>query len=220
MIKAFIFDIDGTLIDSNDFHAKAWERAFAEYGKIIPLQKLRGRIGKGSDQLLPEFLDPEELKRIGKPVAELSDKIFKKDYLLQVRPFPKVRELFKKIRETGARIALGTSSKEDMVAQYMILAQIEDLVERSASADDAKASKPQPDIFHAAMRQLGNPSRESVRVVGDTPYDALAARRANLRPIGLLCGGFSRESLLASGCENIYEDPAQMLDELDGLFAT
>jgi beta-phosphoglucomutase-like phosphatase (HAD superfamily) len=215
MIKAFIFDIDGTLVDSNDFHAKSWERAFAKHGKAIPAQKIRPHIAKGADHLLPIFLDSQEIKCIGKSVAELSDKIFKADYLVQIRPFPMVRELFKKIRDAGARIALETSSKQDRIKDYMVIAQIEDLVEQSASAADVSESKPEPDIFHSAMKQLGNPAHDSVLVVGDTPYDALAAKRAGLRAIGLLCGGHSSENLRENGCTGIYNDPAHMFQELE-----
>jgi HAD superfamily hydrolase (TIGR01549 family) len=215
MVKAFIFDIDGTLIDSNDFHAMAWERAFRAHGKCIPFQLIRPHLGKGSDQLLPVFLSKEEIEKIGKQLSELNGSIFKHEYLPQVRPFPKVRELFKKLRDAGVRIALASSSKNEEVQEYMILAQIDDLVEKSASADDASESKPQPDIFHSAMKQLGNPPPETVLVVGDTPYDAIAATRAKLPVIGVLCGGFAEENLRNSGCRAVFRDPADILNNLE-----
>ena len=219
MKNAFIFDIDGTLIDSNDFHARSWEKAFAAHGKIIPFQKIRAQLGKGADQLLPEFLSAQEVRAIGKQVSELSGQIFKQEYMVQIRPFPKVRELFKKMRESGGRVALASSSKQEQVEQYKIIAQIDDLVEQSASADDAEASKPQPDIFHAALAQLGDPPRDTVVVTGDSPYDAIAAKRAKLASIGLLCGGFSQKELLAQGCRAIFQDPAHMLENLEQIFA-
>jgi HAD superfamily hydrolase (TIGR01549 family) len=217
MIKAFIFDIDGTLIDSNDFHARAWERAFAASGKAVAFQDIRPHMGKGSDQLLPEFLRADEIERLGKTISELRGNIFKREYLPQVRPFPKVRELFRRIRETGARIALASSAKEEEVESYKKIAQIDDLVEKSTSSDDAKESKPEPDVFHAAMAQLGNPERDSVLVVGDTPYDAAAAVKAKLPVIGVLCGGFPEKALRANGYCAVYRDPADLLEHLEDI---
>jgi HAD superfamily hydrolase (TIGR01549 family) len=215
MIKAFIFDIDGTLIDSNDFHARAWEKAFAANGKAVAFQNIRSHMGKGLDQLLPEFLNADEIERLGKAISDLRGEIFKREYLPQVRPFPKVRELFKRIREKGARIALASSAKKQEVEDYKIIAQIDDLVEKSTSSEDADKSKPQPDVFHAAMAQLGNPERESVLVVGDTPYDSLAAVKARLPVIGVLCGGFSEKVLRSNGCRAVYRDPADLLEHLE-----
>jgi beta-phosphoglucomutase-like phosphatase (HAD superfamily) len=87
------------LIDSNDFHAKAWEKAFAAHGETIPVRKIRPHPGKGSDQLLPEFLSKEEIGKLGKSITESRVEIFKREYLPQLRPFPKVRELFRKIQD-------------------------------------------------------------------------------------------------------------------------
>src|SRR3978361_593942 len=147
MSKFFIFDIDGTLVDSNDFHALAWQQAFLEKGKEVSLKEIRAQIGKGADQLLPMFLNKEELKKFSKELSEIQVAIFKQKYFIQVRPFAKVRELFKAIRGEGGAIALASSSDKKNVEQYEILAEISDLVEKSASADDAEKTKPAPDIF-------------------------------------------------------------------------
>jgi HAD superfamily hydrolase (TIGR01549 family) len=217
MSKFFIFDIDGTLVDSNDFHAMAWQQAFAAKGKNISLKQIRPHIGKGSDQFLPAFLDKEELKELGDELDELQGKIFREQYLLQVRPFPKVRELFKSIRDADGRIALASSSDKKDVEKYEVIAQIEDLVEESTSSDDAEKTKPAPDIFEAAMRNLGNPPKNSVMVVGDTPHDAVAAKWAGLSIAGVLCGGFSEADLKSHGCFAIYQDPADILANLPAL---
>jgi HAD superfamily hydrolase (TIGR01509 family) len=211
MIEAFIFDIDGTLIDSNDFHAEAWQKAFAEYGKFFPFEKIRAQIGKGADTLLPVFLSEKEIREFGDQVAETRGEIFKNEYLARVKPFPQVRELFEKIKADGKKIALASSANEDEVEEYKKLANIEDLVEKSTSADDAEKSKPEPDIFQAAIKILGDPAPETILVVGDTPYDAEAATKANLKIIGVLCGGFSEKDLREKGCAEIYQDPADLL---------
>lgn len=219
VVKAFIFDIDGTLVDSNDLHASAWERAFAANGKAVSSHNIRPHLGKGADQLLPEFLTAEEIKKIGKAITEKREEIFKRDYQVQVRPFPKVRELFKKIHDAGARIALASSSKKEEVEENKTIAQIGDLVEKSSSADQAKQSKPAPDIFFAAMELLGQPAHDTVLVVGDTPYDAIAALKAGLPIIGVLCGGFSEKDLREHGCRAVYRDPADILENLEGIMA-
>lgn len=211
MIKAVIFDIDGTLVDSVDLHAQAWKETFKQYGKDIPYQQVRHQIGKGGDQLLPVFFSQEELDEFGEEMEEYRGKIFKRDYLPRVRAFPDVRELFLKIKADGKRLALASSAKEDELKTYKKIAQIEDLVEEETSADDADKSKPHPDIFEAALERLGDITPAEAIVVGDTPYDAEAARKIRLRTIGVLCGGFPEAELDAAGCVAIYEGPADLL---------
>ncbi len=215
MIKAVIFDIDGTLVDSVDLHAQAWKETFKQYGKDIPYQQVRHQIGKGGDQLMPVFFSQDELDEFGEEMEEYRSKIYKRDYLRRVRAFPQVRELFLKIKADGKRLALASSAKEDELATYKKVAQIEDLVEEETSADDAEKSKPHPDIFEAALEQLGGLAPAEVIVVGDTPYDAEAARKIRLRTIGVLCGGFPEAELDAAGCIGIYNDPADLLARYD-----
>lgn len=221
MIKAFIFDVDGTLINSNDFHALAWQKAFAEYGKEIKFGKIREQIGKGADMLLPVFLSKKEIEEFGDELAKRRGEIFKNEYMERVKPFPKVRELFQKIKADGLKIALASSSKKTEVKQYEKIANIADLVEKETSADDSEKSKPAPDIFEAALKLLKNPAPENVLVVGDTPYDAEAATKAGIKIIGVLCGGFPKSELEKAGCAAIYENPADLLknyEEIAGKF--
>lgn len=211
MIKAVIFDIDGTLVDSVDLHAQAWKEAFKHYGKEVPYEQVRHQIGKGGDQLLPVFFSQAELEEFGEEMEEYRGEIYKRDYLPRVRSFPEVRELFARIRQDGKRIALASSAKKEELAEYKKIARIEDLVEEQASADDAEKSKPHPDIFEAALGQLGDIRAAEALVIGDTPYDAEAAGKAGLRTIGMLCGGFPEAELRAAGCVAIYDNPADLL---------
>ncbi len=215
MIEAFIFDIDGTLIDSNDFHAEAWQKAFEKYGKKISFNEIRPQIGKGADTLLPEFLTEQEIEEFGDEIADLRGEIFKREYMPRVKPFPKVRELFRRIKADGKKVALASSSNEDEVEEYKKIADIEDLVEKSTSADDAEESKPEPDIIKAALKLLGDPAPETVLVIGDTPYDAEAATKAELKIVGVLCGGFPETNLRENGCLEIYENPADLLENYE-----
>jgi HAD superfamily hydrolase (TIGR01509 family) len=211
MIKAVIFDIDGTLVDSVDLHAQAWREAFKHFGKDIPFEDVRHQIGKGGDQLMPVFFSKDELNKFGEEMEKYRGQLFKRDFLPKVRPFPHVRELFQKIISDRLRIALASSAKEEELKEYKKIAHIEDLVEEETSADDADKSKPHPDIFEAALERLGDVEPVEAIVVGDTPYDAQAAGKINLRTIGVLCGGFPEAELKAAGCIEIYKGPADML---------
>jgi HAD superfamily hydrolase (TIGR01549 family) len=215
MIKAVIFDVDGTLLDSVDFHAQAWKEILARYGHDIPFEEIRHQIGKGGDKLLPVFLSKEELEQFQEKIEQERAEYFKRVYLPRVAPFPKVRELFERIRRDGKRIALASSGKADEVEKYAEIAGIADLIDAKTSSDDAEESKPEPDIFQAAVRKLGDIAIDQIIAVGDTPYDAEAAGKIGLRTIGVLCGGFPEAELRAAGCIAIYRDPADLLSRYD-----
>jgi HAD superfamily hydrolase (TIGR01549 family) len=209
VIKAVIFDIDGTLVDSVDFHAEAWQRAFAKFGKQIPFETIRAQIGKGGDQLLPVFWTEEELKRIGESMTKYRTELYQKEYLPRVQGFPKVRELFEHLLAHGKQVALASSAKGEELETYEKIAGIEDLVDTATSSDDAEKSKPHPDIFEAALERLGHPPVDDCFVIGDTPYDIEAAAKAGVRTIAVRCGGFPEESL--RGAVAIYDSPADLL---------
>ncbi len=216
MAEAIIFDIDGTLLDSVDLHAQAWQEAFRDFGHEIAFDQIRSQIGKGGDQLLPVFLSPEELRNEGEKLQEFRGKLFKAKYLDKVKPFPGVRALFLKLKEKGQRIGLASSAKGDELKDFERIAQIDDLVEVETSSADAKRSKPHPDIFEAALERLGDKvPHEEVMVVGDSPHDAEAAGKAGLRTIGVLCGGFPEKDLRAAGCIAIYQGPEDLLRQYE-----
>jgi HAD superfamily hydrolase (TIGR01549 family) len=212
MAEAIIFDIDGTLLDSVDLHAEAWQEAFRYFGREIPLGEIRSQIGKGGDQLLPVFLSKDELKAYGKELEDFRGRLFKEKYLPKVKPFPGVRELFQKVKKNGQRAALASSARGDELKEFERIARIEELVEVETSSADAQQSKPHPDIFEAALGRLGQHiRREDVVVVGDSPHDAEAAKRAGLRTVGVRCGGFPEAELWQAGCIAIYDGPEDLL---------
>ena len=215
MIRAVIFDVDGTLVDSVDLHAEAWHRAFLHFGFDIPAQRIRTQIGKGGDKLMPVFLPKEVLQEKGEEIDKYRGELFKKEYMPRVPSFPRVRELFEKIRGHGLKIALASSAKKDQLKTLKQIARIEDLVDCETSSDDIESSKPDPDVFHAALQCLRPIKPEEAIAVGDTPYDATSSRRAGVPCIGLLCGGFPEDDLRAAGCIAIYGDPADLLDQYE-----
>jgi HAD superfamily hydrolase (TIGR01549 family) len=215
MVKAAIFDIDGTLVDSVNQHATAWRDAFHAFGHDIPVEAIRAQIGKGGDQLIPVFLTSAECEAQAHGLEKYRSRVMKEHYQPAIRPFPQVRALFERLRRQGTRIVLASSAKSEDLEYYKRLAEIEDLVDAEASSDDAEKSKPYPDIFQAALKQLGDIGASDTMVIGDSPYDAEAAARAGLRTIGLLCGGFPEAQLRLAGCVAIYADPADLLANLE-----
>ena len=210
-MKAAIFDVDGTLVDSVDLHAKAWQKAFAHFGHDVPLDGIRSQIGKGGDQLMPVFLSEKELKSEEKDLEKYRGKLFREEYLPKVKGFPQVRELFQRLLDDGWKLGLASSAKGKDLESYKRIADIGDLLDAETSSDDAEKSKPHPDIFQAAMKRLGEIAPKDCIVVGDSPYDAQAAAKAGIRSVGFLCGGFPDSDLRKSGYEVLYAGAAELL---------
>jgi exodeoxyribonuclease-3 len=210
VIKAVIFDIDGTLVDSVDLHARAWTAALHHFGHLVSFADVRSQIGKGGDQLMPVFLSAEEIENRGEEIEAYRAQLFRDTYLPQVRAFPAVRDLVKRIQRNGQRVALASSAKGSELSAYKKIAAIDDLIEAETTSDDVGKSKPHPDIFEAMLGRLRLDAREAV-VIGDSPHDAQAASKIGLRTIGVLCGGFSDADLRAAGACAIYGDPAHLL---------
>ncbi|WP_193557297.1 HAD family hydrolase [Microvirga pakistanensis] len=211
MIKAVIFDVDGTLVDTVDLHAAAWVETLKHFGFEVAFSDMRAQIGKGGDQILHGLLPPDLLEQRRDEIEAFRADLFEREYLPKARAFPSVRALFEHIRTAGQRAVLASSGKEDEVEGYKKIANIADLVEAATSSDDAERSKPFPDIFQAALEKLSPLSADEAVVVGDTPYDAEAARHAGLRTVGVLSGGFSEQALREAGCIAVYRDPEDLL---------
>jgi HAD superfamily hydrolase (TIGR01509 family) len=211
-VKGVIFDVDGTLVDSNDEHARAWVDALAEFGYEVEYERVRPLIGMGGDKVLPLLTGLSDEDAKAKRIAERREKIFGERYLPRIRAFPAARELLVRLRKEGLRLAVASSSKKEMLKRLLSLVGAEDLLEAKTSSDDAENSKPDPDIVHAALRRLGEDPDRAV-MVGDTPYDIEAAARAGLRSIALRCGGWKDADL--RGAVEIYDGPAELLEQLD-----
>ena len=212
MIKAIVFDLDGTLVDSVEYHAEAWVKAFQEYGYDFSHETLSQQIGKGSEYIVGELLSESEAEKLHSDIAQYRKQYYQDNLLEKVQPFPQVKQLFEKIKADGIKIVLASSARTETIEHYKQLLDIADLIDGATSTDDVEKSKPEPDIFNSALNKLDGIAAEEVIVVGDSPYDAIAAKKANLKTIGVLGGGFSRETLTDAGCVAIYRDPADLLD--------
>jgi HAD superfamily hydrolase (TIGR01549 family) len=218
LIKAVIFDIDGTLIDSNAAHAESFVKAFKKFGKTVPLEELKCLIGMGAGDILEKYLDKSEIEEFGEDLKEYRKEIFLKDFLPEIKVFPKTRELFEKLKAEEKQTALASSAGEDELKEYKKLLNLKDLIEEETNADDAEEAKPEPDIFLAAFDKLKNIKKENVLIIGDTPFDAEAATKANLKIIGVLSGGWTREKLIETGCAEVYRDVAEIFDNYEKIF--
>ncbi len=211
MLKAIIFDIDGTLLDSVDQHADAWKETFEHFGFEFPLDQIRSQIGKGGDKLLGNFLNPEQCKSLKKQIETYRAELFKRKYLDSCKAFPDVKELFQDLRARTMKIALGSSAKKDEIEAYKSILQIDGLVDQAVSGDDVSASKPDPDIVTEVRRTLGNLPAADCCFIGDSPYDATAAVQDGTKMIGLLCGGFPEADLRSAGASELFSDPSDLL---------
>jgi HAD superfamily hydrolase (TIGR01509 family) len=208
---AVLFDVDGTLVDTVDLHARAWHDAFRLYGKQPPFEDVRAQIGKGGDQLMPVFLSKDELQRFGEELQARRSRIYRERYQPEVRAFAGVRPLFERLKREGIQIALASSADQSEFEANLQLLGIGDLIDGATSAQDAERSKPFPDIFDAALAKLDGVRAEDAIAVGDTPYDAIAASQIGLRTVGMLCGGFPEADLRAAGCVELWRDPEDLL---------
>ena len=213
--KAVIFDVDGTLIDTNDLHTAAWVETFRHFGVEVDRDDVRREMGKGGDQLMPCFLPPDMVERMGRDIQRFRVDLFQRKYLPQARAFPGVRELFERLRAEGQTVVLASSAKADELENYKSLAGIADLIDAATSSDDVERSKPYPDIFRAALEHIRPIRPEEAVVVGDSPFDAEAARAAGVRMVGVLCGGFDANALCSEGCVAVYRDARDLLDHYE-----
>ncbi len=214
MVEAILCDIDGTLVDSNHLHAKAWQDAFAAMNIDVSFEEALSQIGKGGDQLIPVFVPDWKVSAVEEPLKAYRKFVFQTDYLHEVKPFPKVRELLLRLKDAGIRLSLASSASTEDLKTYKKIANMEDLIEESSSSDDAERSKPHPDIFSATLKKLGVPADRAI-ALGDTPYDAEAAGKCGLRTIGLTSGGWSAEDLMKAGCVEVYSGVAELLDRFE-----
>lgn len=216
-LQAIIFDIDGTLVDTNPSHIEAWRRAFTRLGFEVPPERIRVEIGKGGDLLVPSILG-EELER---DHGDALRKAQKEAFLeiadrVHFRVFPKVPELFKALRQREIRTALATSSDTKHLQAIMDSAGLDltGLADVLVTKGDAEASKPAPDLLFAALEKLdASPAR--CAMVGDTVYDGQASVAAGITFIGLLSGCSSESALLEAGACGVWRDTGHLCAELD-----
>lgn len=213
-IKAVLFDIDGTLVDSNDFHVSAWDEAFRQAGRNFAAQTIHDQIGKGTDMLVPTLI-PGIDKAAQERFGDAHGQVFKEKYLKRVKPFDGAHALLVRVHEAGQKVVLASSASSPEVEHYLELLDAHDLVAETTSADEVANTKPAPDIFAAALEKVAPLTPAEVIVVGDTPYDVEAAAKCGIGAIALRSGTFTDAALHAAGALALYDDVADLLANYD-----
>jgi len=212
-IRAVLFDIDGTLLDSNDAHAHAWLDSLRGHGRSVPFELVRSKIGMGGDRLLAEVAGIDADSVEGMSIAERRTIILKSHYLPDLGPFHGARVLVDRLRSRGLVCAAVSSATADDIADLLRAAGVADLMDLVVSSDDADRSKPAPDLVEVALDRIGVTPSEAL-MIGDTPYDIEAGMRANVPVVALRCGGGWTDHDL-EGAVAIYDDPADLSSQLD-----
>jgi len=210
-VQAALFDIDGTLIDSNPAHSRAWTQALREHGVDVDETDVRAQIGKGGDKLLPTLAGVEEDSPRGRRIATRKAEIFR-GLLPGLRATRGARELLDFLRQRDIRLGIATSASDEEVDALLKQARLDDLIRAGASKDDAGQSKPEPDIVQASLAKLGSAADAAV-LIGDTPYDVQSAEAAGVPSVALRCGGFWSDAALGDA-RAIFDDPAALLAAL------
>lgn len=209
-IKAILFDIDGTLIDSNDMHVLAWEQAFAEIGAQFDRETLHEQIGKGTDMFVPALL-PDLDEAAQEKLGDAHGRIFKAKFLDDAKPFASAHDLLAHAYGLGQKVVLASSASAPELDHYLGLLDARELVAATTSSDDVENTKPAPDIFATALAKLPGLAPSEVLVVGDTPYDIEAAKKCGIAAVAVRSGKFSDPVLGGAGAIAIYDDVAALL---------
>ena len=216
-LHGMIFDIDGTLVDTNRAHVDAWRRAFNRLGYDVAVERIKLEIGKGGDLLVPSILGEHVEERDGKALRKAQ----KEEFLNlarreQFRVFPCVPELFQALRRRGIRTALATSSNKKHLEAVCDSAGLDlpSLADVLVTKEDAEASKPAPDLVIVAWEKLALTPPECA-MVGDTVYDAQACRGAGVVFLGVLSGGTPADLLLDAGACGVWRDTGHLYADLD-----
>ncbi len=217
-LDGLIFDLDGTLVDTNASHIEAWVQAFAENGFRIPADRIAREVGEGGDQLVPRILGESADKEVGDTLRKAQPKIFAK--LIEEKPprvFHGAVELLREVKKRGLKIALASSSESKTIENIERAAKVDlqKLFDEVVTASDIEKTKPQPDIVLASHQKL-KLSPAQCAMVGDTIYDSIACVHGGVASIGVTCGGVAtREQLKSNGARVVYNDPQDLLNHLD-----
>jgi HAD superfamily hydrolase (TIGR01509 family) len=200
MRRTALIDIDGTLVDSNYHHTMAWSRAFEEQGIALPLWTLHRHLGMGGDQLVAAVAGDEVERTLGEELRDAWRRAYA-PLLPEVRPAEDARALLHDLRRRGWTIILASSGAPDHTEHYLDLLEARDLVDDWTTSADVEATKPSPDLLHAALAKAGG--GEAV-LIGDSPWDVEAANRLGLPTACVLTGGFAAAELLEAGAAAVF----------------
>jgi HAD superfamily hydrolase (TIGR01509 family) len=210
--RAVLFDIDGTLIDSNYLHVDAWSRALATVERPVATWRIHRGIGMDAELLLAELLGADAAE-LGERASAVHARLYA-DMSARLRPFRHARELLTDLSRRGVRVVLATSAPQEELDRLLPVLDAPQVVDVVTSGEDADTAKPAPDIIETALARAGVPAERAV-MIGDATWDMRAAQRAGVRAIGVLTGGTGRDELLEAGAEAVYDDVASLREKLE-----
>jgi HAD superfamily hydrolase (TIGR01509 family) len=208
---AAILDIDGTLVDTNYQHTIAWYRAFLQSGKVLPLWRVHRHIGMGGDHMVASLAGEEFDSEHGDEVRA-AEKVLYMSLIHEVRPFADARALLEHLKAQGHTVVLSSSAKPEEVEHYLELLDARDLADDWTHSGDVEKTKPDPDLVSAAVEKAGG---GGAVMVGDSIWDCEAAKRAGLKTVAVLTGGFSEGELADAGASNVFPSLSELLRNLE-----
>jgi len=208
-----VLDIDGTLVDTNYQHALAWYRAFRRHGIVLPVWLVHRHIGMGGDQVVEALTDEQTERELGEQIREAEGELYF-EMIEEVEPMRGSRELIEEVHRRGHAVVLASSAKEQEVEHYLDLLDARELADGWTTSADVEATKPEPDLVKAALDRVDGQPGDAV-MIGDTPWDVRAARKAGVETIAVRTGGFGVDELRESGAVAVFESVAELCDGLD-----
>jgi HAD superfamily hydrolase (TIGR01549 family) len=205
-----IFDIDGTLVDTNYQHALAWYRAFRQYGVIMPIWRIHRAIGIGSDRVVEMLAGAQIEQELGETLRA-AEGPFYQEMIDEVEPMKGAHELLHELKRAGHAVILASSAEEKDAERYIKLLDATEFIDGYTTSADVKQSKPEPDIVHAAIEKAGS---GAAVMIGDSTWDCKAATRAQVSSIGVLTGGFSEQELTEAGATIVFESVEHLREHL------
>jgi HAD superfamily hydrolase (TIGR01549 family) len=207
---AVLFDLDGTLVDSNYQHTMAWYLAFREHGIVLPMWRIHRHIGMGADQIVPALVGDAVAARLGDALAA-SEKGHFERFIDQIEPLAGAHELLQALAARGYELVLASSSPHAYLDRYLDLLDARSLIAAATTSADVKSTKPAPDLIEVASERA---RARPLVMIGDSPWDIAAAERAQLPCVALLTGGYSERELLEAGATSVFSSLGQMRAEI------
>jgi HAD superfamily hydrolase (TIGR01509 family) len=212
--RVAILDVDGTLVDTNYQHTLAWYRAFRHHQIVLPLWRIHRHIGMGGDQLVSALTDETTERERGDEIRATESDLYR-ELIDEVETMGSSRELIAALKERGHSVILASSAKDWEVDHYLDLLGARSLADGWTTSGDVEATKPDPDLVHAALARAGGCSPEQAVMVGDTPWDVRAAKSAGVPTLAVLTGGFAADELTEAGAAAVFESVAELCAQLE-----
>ncbi len=213
MKTTLIFDVDGTLVDTNRMHAESWAKTFRQFGVSVSKEEILPMIGTGGEKITKKFFSPEQQREFAEAATEFHSRNIA-GIAKSAKVFPCVKELFQELKSRGKTIILATSARQVIVDAHIKNMSVRELIDGVVSSSDVERTKPDPDVFEKALEKACSDPERAV-VVGDTVWDVIAAKKAGLPSVAVLTGGNSEQDLRKAEAVEVYKDIADLLSNLD-----